>query len=71
MEVGDKVIFIGSNETRVNWGGNDDPYKMGLVEGEDYTVWGVEVHSWHTKINLKGIDGRFNSASFEEVIDAK
>jgi len=27
----------------------------------------VEVNSWHTKIYLKGIHGKFNSVSFEKV----
>lgn len=58
------VVFIGSSKEQVNWGGNDDPSKV-LVEGQAYELEDQEIHSWHTKFKLKGIDGWFNSASFQ------
>ena len=37
------------------------------ILGRFYTVTGVEVHSQHTKIELKGMVGKFNSVCFEVV----
>ena len=62
--VGSTVIFIGATDSQVAWGGNDDPRKV-LTEGEEYTIESVDVHSWHTKITLVGIKGRFNNVSFK------
>jgi len=36
-----------------------------LVVGEKYIVEKEEIHSWHTKVFLKGIDGSFNSTCFD------
>lgn len=64
MKTGDKVIFIGASVDQVRWGSNDDPNEF-LKEGDLAEIESVEVHSWHTKIRLKGIKGRFNSVSFK------
>ena len=64
LREGDEVRYIGASDTQVKWGGNDDP-RLVLSEGETYTISDVDVHSWHTKIELEGIAGRFNSVSFE------
>ena len=61
-----KVIYTGATIEQVNWGSNDDPRGI-LKEGQEYEVENEDVHSWHTKIKLKDIDGVFNSASFEQV----
>lgn len=61
-----EVRFIGSSDEQNRWGGNDDPRKI-LVIGQTYEVEKVEQHSWHTKIYLKGIKGKFNSVCFNEV----
>jgi hypothetical protein len=55
-------------DEQVKWGYNSDPRGV-LTVGEVYEVERVEVHSWHTKIFLVGVDcGRgFNKVSFEEV----
>ena len=62
---GDKVIFIGSCKEQVKWGNNSDPTGI-LTEGNTYIVEKEEVHSWHTKLYLEGIVGKFNSVSFEK-----
>ena len=59
-----KVKYIGCSKEQINWGGNDDPRTM-LKVGEIYEVAKEEVHSWHTKIFLVGIEGKFNSVCFE------
>ena len=59
-----KVRYIGASDEQVAWE-NDDP--RGLLETGD--VYEVEVHSWHTRYHLKGIDGRFNAVCFEIVED--
>lgn len=64
IKVGSKVKFTGATDDQVKWGSNDDPRKL-LEQGKIYTVREVEVHSWHTKIYLVGIDGKFNSVHFE------
>ena len=66
MKIGSKVKFIGSSDEQVKWGNNDDPKKI-LNKKEIYTIENIEVHSWHTKIYLEDIKGKFNSISFEEI----
>jgi len=66
MKTGDKVKFTSADDDQINWGSNDDPRP--LLNTEDvYEIESVEVHSWHTKIYLKGIKGKFNSVSFKLV----
>jgi hypothetical protein len=60
------VKFTGCSDEQVRWGGNDDPRGV-LTEGETYEVEKTEVHSWHTKTKLKGVDGWFNSVCFKAV----
>ena len=61
-----KDQFVESSPDQVNWGSNDDP-DLVLTRGNIYEVENVEVHSWHTKLYLKGIKGKFNSVSFKRV----
>lgn len=51
--------------TQTNWGGCTDPYAAGIEEGAAYEVERIERHTWHTKITLKGIKGKFNSVCFD------
>jgi hypothetical protein len=67
---GDKVVYVGSSDEQVRWGGNDDPREL-LIQGNVYQIEKVEDHSWHTKLHLRGIYGRFNSISFEKLYDGK
>jgi len=62
-EVGAMVVFDGSSREQVQWGSNDDPDGI-LTVGDAYEVEERDVHSWHTKLKLKGVEGWFNSASF-------
>ena len=66
MEKGYTVKFIGCTEEQIRWGSHNDPAGK-LKEGMEYIVSDVEVHSWHTKISLEGIDGQYNSVCFEEI----
>lgn len=61
-----KVKYLGCSEEQINWGGHDDPREI-LKIGSEYEVEDTEVHTWHTKIKLEGIDGRFNSVCFEDL----
>lgn len=61
-----KVIYTGATDAQVNWGGGDDPRGV-LVEGQEYEVEHRDVHSWHTKLTLAGVEGRFNSVCFDVV----
>tara|TARA_B100000073_G_scaffold90593_1_gene71441 strand:+ start:2549 stop:2770 length:222 start_codon:yes stop_codon:yes gene_type:complete len=63
IKKGDAVIFTGQSVEQKNWGGHDDASH--LVIGKDYIVESVDVHTWHTKITLKNVQGRFNSVCFE------
>ena len=58
--------YIGTDDAQVKWGGNADPRGV-LTEGEIYQLERQDVRSFHTKVKLVGIDGWFNSVSFEEV----
>ena len=60
--------YIGASDQQVRWGSCADPRGV-LTEGEEYEVERVEMHSMHTKIHLKGIEGGFNSVCFEEIGD--
>ncbi len=62
IRVGDEVTFIGGTKEQRNWGGCDPAYH--LNEGVTYTVTNVEVKSQHTRIELKGLQGCFNSVLF-------
>ena len=63
MKTGDKVICISDFENR--WG-SCDQIAGNLVVGQEYTVAEVELHSWHTKIQLEEKPGkRFNDVHFE------
>ena len=61
-----KVRYIGCDDDQIKWGNNSDPRGI-LVLGNIYEVEKKEVHSWHTKIFLSGIKGKFNSVCFEPV----
>ena len=64
---GDRVLYLGSSDEQVRWGaGNDDPRTV-LIEGDIYQIEKVEVHSYHTKISLRGVQGKFNSVSFKKL----
>lgn len=62
-----KVKFYGCSDAQANWGSGSDPRKY-LTQGQEYEVEKEEVHSWHTLLFLKGIEGSkgFNSACFQE-----
>jgi ASC-1-like (ASCH) protein len=62
IRTGDKVIFVGGTKEQRNWGGCDPAHH--LNEGVTYTVTNVEVKSQHTRIELKGLQGCFNSVLF-------
>ena len=63
IRIGDEVIFRGGTKEQRNWGGADPAYH--LIVDVKYTVTNVEVRSQHTRIELKGIQGAFNSVLFE------
>ena len=67
IRVGSNVKYLGYTKEQVAWGGNDTPYM--LILDRIYEVVDVDEHRQHTKVQLKGIVGRFNSVHFE-VIDA-
>ena len=64
MEIGQWVKFTGATVEQTRWGNNDDPHM--LVVGQSYQIEKIDTHSWHTKLTLRGITGKFNSVCFEE-----
>lgn len=66
MRSGNHVKYIGCTLEQIRWGNNDDPRGI-LIEGDVYYIEHVEVHSQHTKIELRGVKGKFNSVCFEVV----
>jgi hypothetical protein len=64
IRVGNTVKFLGCSREQVQWGNNTDPTGI-LIVGDKYYVEHVHVHSQHTKIELRGIKGKFNSVCFE------
>jgi hypothetical protein len=71
FKVGGRVKFTKkATKEEIAWGSNDDPNEL-LVLGSEYTVASIEVHSFHTKLYLEGVEGRFNTGSFEPCEDEK
>jgi len=68
MKTGDKVKFISATDDQINWGSNDDP-RLVLDTNIIYEIENIKVHSWHTKVYLKGIKGKFNSVHFKVISD--
>ena len=66
FKVGDVVLFRGGTQEQRRWGGADPAYH--LIIDRRYTVTKVDIHSMHTRLDLKGIQGSFNSVLFEPVI---
>lgn len=64
IRAGDTVKFIGCSKEQIAWGNNDDPNSI-LFVGDRFYVEHVYVHSQHTKIELRGVKGKFNSVCFE------
>ena len=64
FNIGDKVIFSGCSIEQQRWGGNSKTDE--LLIGNEYTVSGIDVHTWHTKIQLKEVKGAFNSVCFSD-----
>ena len=67
---GDLVEFKYSTKFHVEWGRNNDPDLL-LEKNHIYEVEKVEIRSYHVKIYLKGIKGRFNWTSFSLVERSK
>ncbi len=63
FKAGDVVVFKGQSEEQRKWGGNADANSY-LIVGQEYVVSSVEVRSWHTKLSLSNVTGRFNSVCF-------
>ena len=63
---GDYVKFVGCTKEQVNWGNNTDPNDF-LVHGGVYFVEKKIVKSSHTKLILRGVEGKFNSVCFERM----
>jgi hypothetical protein len=70
IRAGNTVKFLGCTKEQVQWGNNDDPNGM-LIVGDKYHVEHVYVHSQHTKIELRGVKGKFNSVCFEVTHDTR
>jgi hypothetical protein len=63
---GDYVKFTGCTREQVNWGNNTDPEPL-LVYGGVYYVQELIVKSSHSKLVLRGVEGKFNSVCFERL----
>ena len=61
--------FTGATKAQTRFGGCDEP--TALKEGKTYTVSEVHFHSWHTKLELEGRDGKFNSVCFDLEVDSQ
>ena len=64
LSPGDWVTFCGCTEEQINWGNNDRPDDLTI--GKNYQIEGIEPHTWHTKLKLADIDGKFNSVCFSQ-----
>ena len=61
-----KIVCISNEDGNFFWCDSNSPL---LEVGETYTVIGVNVHSWHTEIELKEFPNTlFNSVCFNELV---
>ena len=65
FKAGNIVKYIGCTREQIQWGKCDDPTSM-LIVGDKYYVEHVYIHSQHTKIELRGVKGKFNSVCFQK-----
>jgi len=65
LKIGDVVEYLGCSKEQIAWGNNDEPSLCSI--GKKYSVIKVDIHRYHTKIELEGIPGRFNSVCFSKV----
>jgi hypothetical protein len=66
FKINESVKCISTDKDIQKYGhakGNLDCLEIGNI----YNVESVDIHSWHTIITLKGIDGTFNSCLFENI----
>jgi hypothetical protein len=67
-EVSNKIVkYNSSKQTAWNYGQGNNPEGR-LLDGQEYEVERVEVHSWHTLYHLKGDIGKYNSVMFDGVL---
>jgi len=66
IKEGDYVKFVGCTKEQINWGNNTDPNNL-LVHGVIYFVQQMIIKSSHTKLILRGVEGKFNSVCFERM----
>lgn len=66
IEEGDFVKYVGCSKDQIRWGNNDDPEPF-LVPGGVYYVLKSIIKSSHTKLILRGVEGKFNSVCFEKI----
>ena len=52
------------NKPDSGWEEDQELCRKLLVLNETYSVYNVEVHSWHTDVYLCGFDEPFNSVNF-------
>lgn len=53
---------------QINWGGCDNPNDLLKID-QEYEVEEIDVHSYHTKLKLVGIEGWFNDVTFSYNIE--
>jgi len=70
FRAGDYAKFLGCSKEQITWGNNTDPTGI-LIVGDKYYVEHVEVHSYHTKLTLRGVSGKFNAVCFEKYDNKK
>ena len=59
-----KLKYLGNaTNAQIRWGNHNDPRNL-LEKNNMYDVDKIEIHSWHTKVFLKGYSGSFNSIWF-------
>lgn len=61
-----EVMYIGCSDEQIAFGSCDNPRNI-LKIGQIYEVKSLIIHSQHTKIELVGINGYFNSVCFQEM----
>ena len=66
MSKSDAIRYtLAPSDKQATWAGCDDPRGI-LTLGHIYTLEYVDIHSYHTKLKLVGVEGLFNSILFAD-----
>ena len=68
FSIGEKVVCDNVSQTTQSYSRAKGDLSN-LEVGKEYTISSVDVHRWHTVVELEGVLGSFNSCLFESAAE--